>query len=449
MRIVYAANAKRSEKPSLNDCLETGPNLLPKIFDILVRFRAYKYAITSDIKAAFLNIGITGKDRDYLQFLWVDDISQEDPCVIVFRFIVVVFGLNCLPNLLSATIITHMTHYSDINRDFVETFLRDLYMDDNTSGTQNIDAALDYYIFARTLMLQGGFELRKWQSNSAELMKNIHDYEKFFTNEPVVECKGITKILGIQWDKELDLFIFDLKDVINEAIKIEVVTKRGVLKVVASIYDPLGILSSFVINLKLLFQEVCALKCDWDITLPEEFCRKWKKALSSLKDMDLITLPRFYLNCFELKHFTKFELHGFGDASLKAYAAVVYIRATKSDKQILVNIIASKTKVVPLNRKTVTIPKLELMACLVLSHLLKSVRDLLSEVFKIDEIKCWTESMDCYYWIKNSTKVWQKFVQLRVTKIRENLPAANDLIVVKKKTLPIYLREALNWGRQI
>ena len=84
----------------------------------------------------------------------------------------------------------------------------------------------------------------------------------------------------------------------NEAIKIEVVTKRDVLKVVASIYDPLGILSSFVINLKLLLQEVCALNCDWDITLPEEFCRKWKKALSSLKDMDL---PRFYLNCFELK----------------------------------------------------------------------------------------------------------------------------------------------------
>ena len=99
----------------------------------------------------------------------------------------------------------------------------------------------------------------------------------FFTNEPVVERKRITKILGIQWDKELDQFIFDLKDVINEAIKIEVVTKCGVLKVVGSIYDPLGILLSFVINLKLLFQEVCALKCGWDITLPDEFCRKWKK----------------------------------------------------------------------------------------------------------------------------------------------------------------------------
>jgi hypothetical protein len=108
---------------------------------------------------------------------------------------------------------------------------------------------------------------------------------------------------------------------------------------------------------------------------------------------------------------------------MKAYAAVLYIRAT-SDEKFLVNIIASKTKVVPLNRKTVTIPKLELMACLVLSQLLKSVRDSLNGVLKIHEIKCWTDSMDCYYWITNTAKVWERFVQSRVMKIRENLPAA-------------------------
>ena len=32
--------------------------------------------------------------------------------------------------------------------------------------------------------------------------------------------------------------------------------------------------------------------------------------------------------------------------------------------------------------------------------------------------------MDCYYWITNTAKVWQKFVQSRVKKIRENLPTA-------------------------
>ena len=64
LRIVYNAGSKLGG-PSLNDCLETGHCLLPKIFDILVRFRAYKYGITSDIKSAFLNIRVQEIDRDF------------------------------------------------------------------------------------------------------------------------------------------------------------------------------------------------------------------------------------------------------------------------------------------------------------------------------------------------------------------------------------------------
>ena len=53
MRVVYDASAKRKGLISLNDALETGPCLLPKMFDIIVRLRAYRIAIISDIKSAF------------------------------------------------------------------------------------------------------------------------------------------------------------------------------------------------------------------------------------------------------------------------------------------------------------------------------------------------------------------------------------------------------------
>ena len=95
MRIVYDTSAKRYGLPSLNDSLETGPCLIPKIFDIIIRFRSYKYVITSDIKSAFLNIRISEEDRDYLRFLWVDDISKLNPEIIVKRFAALPFGLNC------------------------------------------------------------------------------------------------------------------------------------------------------------------------------------------------------------------------------------------------------------------------------------------------------------------------------------------------------------------
>ena len=48
VRIVYDPSAKR-DGPSFNDCLETGPNNLPQIIDILLRFRLNKIALISDI----------------------------------------------------------------------------------------------------------------------------------------------------------------------------------------------------------------------------------------------------------------------------------------------------------------------------------------------------------------------------------------------------------------
>ena len=107
LRIVYDASAKMKNKPSLNDCLQVGPCMLPKIFDIMVRFRCFKYALTSDIKSAFLNIRIKKEERDYLRFLWISDIHEDNPKIVVKRFTSVIFGVNSSPFLLNATIVTH------------------------------------------------------------------------------------------------------------------------------------------------------------------------------------------------------------------------------------------------------------------------------------------------------------------------------------------------------
>ena len=55
---------------SLNDALLTGPDLLYNLHDLLLRFRQYSVAITADIEAMFMQIGIQPKDQDYLRFLW-------------------------------------------------------------------------------------------------------------------------------------------------------------------------------------------------------------------------------------------------------------------------------------------------------------------------------------------------------------------------------------------
>ena len=85
IRIVFDASA-RSEGPSLNDCLYKGPQLTPLIFDILHRFRTYPVALTSDIEKAFLQISIEPMERNYLRFLWYDDVFFDFPKLKKLRF---------------------------------------------------------------------------------------------------------------------------------------------------------------------------------------------------------------------------------------------------------------------------------------------------------------------------------------------------------------------------
>ena len=71
IRAVLDASACVGSNPSLNDCLYPGPNLLGKIFDVLIRFRLNHIAILADIKQAFLNIEIDKEHRDFFTFLVV------------------------------------------------------------------------------------------------------------------------------------------------------------------------------------------------------------------------------------------------------------------------------------------------------------------------------------------------------------------------------------------
>ena len=69
--IVFDASSKTGNNPSLNDCLHSGPCLLPLIFDILLRFRIGGVALVADIKQAFLNIEIDEGDREFFE-IFVD-----------------------------------------------------------------------------------------------------------------------------------------------------------------------------------------------------------------------------------------------------------------------------------------------------------------------------------------------------------------------------------------
>ena len=97
LRIVHNCSFK-THGPSLNDCLETGPNLLLQIIEIPVTFRCYRIGLIGDIKKAFLNVGVSLEDRDVLRFLWVNDVNHINPEVVIRRFSRVLFGSTASPS---------------------------------------------------------------------------------------------------------------------------------------------------------------------------------------------------------------------------------------------------------------------------------------------------------------------------------------------------------------
>ena len=135
---------------------------------------------------------------------------------------------------------------------------------------------------------------------------------------------------------EEDYLLFDFRGLLKEFIEIENVTKRIILKFDATLLDPLGIIAPAVVKIKLLFQKLCPLKIDWDLTLSEDFLIvEWTALLSNLKQLKPTELPRFYLKDFSFDDINGIEMHGFSDVSLKAYGCIIYLKFIFKDGNIV------------------------------------------------------------------------------------------------------------------
>ncbi|KAK0139107.1 hypothetical protein N1851_024334 [Merluccius polli] len=105
------------------------------------------------------------------------------------------------------------------------------------------------------------------------------------------------RALGTQWDVESDAFTF------STVLKPQPTTRRGILSVVSSVYDPLGFLALVVPSAKQILQELCKAKLGWDDKIPQEHADRWLRWLSQLMLLDEFSVSR----CI--------TPHGFGEIS--------------------------------------------------------------------------------------------------------------------------------------
>ncbi|UYV74763.1 hypothetical protein LAZ67_12000846 [Cordylochernes scorpioides] len=401
MRVVFDASAKSENNVSLNQFLHKGQKIQQDVFFILLRFRTYPVAITADIEKMYRQIRIHPEDADYQRILWRP--SPEEP-VVDYRLLTVTYGTTSAPFLAMRTLQQLAEDEGQNYPGASRVTLNDFYVDDLLTGAQTIAEAKELIDQLKDLMKKGGFHLRKWNSNCHEIVSHVEEMNE--EKKINLEKGAISKILGIVWDHVQDTFR------VNITLPEEVVTKRDLLSNIARIFDPLGFLSPTTVALKIIMQELWRGGTGWDEHIPNDIKEKWNNFRAELLKLGDLSIPRYVWACEKDQDV---QLHGFCDASSVAYSAVCYLRTVSLDGQVHISMLAAKTRVAPC--KSLTLPRLELCAALLLSQLYRSVVDSLK--IDIGRAYLWSDSQISLSWIKSDPNRWRTFIHNRVVKIQQ------------------------------
>lgn len=398
-RVVFDASCKTTSGESLNDIQLVGEKLQFDLADVIVRFRRHKIAIAGDIKKMFRQVGVDPKHWDCQRILWREHPSQP---LREYWLTVVTYGMSSSVH--SSVRAMKQCAIDNANKwPRAEAIVhQDFYVDDCFTGADTIDEAITLRQDLDNLLRAGCFELAKWSSNDGRALEDTAD-----TNS-IIELgeDGDTKVLGLRWLTASDELTFR----VVKPLMSNHPTMREVLSEIAKLYDPNGFLSPIIIRPKIIMQEIWRANVGWDHKIPPEILERWNEFYQTLDRLQEIKIPRW----FWVHANDRIQLHGFADASEKAYGAVIYVRVVTPAGDIRCQLVASKSRVAPTS--TVSIPRLELQAAELLGRLLKNTVETCQ--FKNVECCCWTDSTVVLHWLRKQPCELKTFVANRVASIQ-------------------------------
>ncbi|GFT66154.1 integrase catalytic domain-containing protein [Trichonephila clavipes] len=257
-------------------------------------------------------------------------------------------------------------------------------MDDIVSGAPDLETAQQLQSQLKDALQSCGMNLHKWSSNSPELLNSSlsSDVEHSFSTDIDLSVKT----LGISWKPFEDCFAFK----VSVSAK-HMYTKREVLSVVAKLFDPLGFLGPVIAKAKLFLQQLWQCKLDWDDVLPNSIANEWREFVTTLKCIKEVKINRFIM----ADNNVRIVLQGFADAFEAAYEAVVYLQCFLHNGAAKGSILARKSRVAPI--RVISIPRLELCACVLLAQLVKKIHSTLR--LNISDIVLHTDSTIVLAWL--------------------------------------------------
>ena len=406
-RIVFDC-AARHGGVSLNSQVCSGPDLTNSLVGVLLRFRRQPVAFMGDVEAMFHQVKVEPQQQDALRFLWWPggDVTRAPE---TYKMTVHLFGGTWSPSCCAFALQQAAKDSgSDFHPDTVKAVEQSFYVDDCLQSVATTEEAILQVQELTQMLGQRGFVLKKWVSNSRQVMESIAlENRSKKANERELEAPLEERALGVFWNVDQDAFTYRTQGMEKP------LTKRGLLSMLSSVYDPLGFASPFILKARQIVQDLCRLKLDWDAPVPPSHKRAWHEWTCALQEMQTVTIPR----CIQPRsHDVKDRrLHHFADASETAYGVVTYLRTEYEDGQVSCVLTMAKSRLAPL--KSTTIPRLELCAATLAARQDELLRRELD--FPLEPSQFWTDSTIVLWYIQHEEKRFQTFVANRVSQIRE------------------------------
>ncbi|XP_058445110.1 uncharacterized protein LOC131426420 [Malaya genurostris] len=439
VRVIWDA-AARVDGVSLNSALLKGPDLLSSLPAVLIRFRRYRVAVSSDIQEMFHQIRIRDEDKNSQRFLWRKNPSEKPT---IYLMDVATFGTTCSPASAQFVKNRNAQQHAEQYPEASKAIIGDHYVDDYLASFGSEEMAAKISSEVRYVHGNGGFNLHNWRLNSNKVLEELGEVSTE-TEKLLNLADGATteRVLGMLWSPVTDELGFStqMSDEVQTLIRTATrPTKRQVLRCVMTLFDPLGLLSPFIIHGKILIQDLWREGTEWDEQVGELIYAKWLRWLKMIDFIAEIRISRCYFPRAVGKTYECTEMHVFVDASEGAYSSAVYLRTLKDNGEPQCSLIAAKSKVAPL--KPWSIPKLELQACVLGMRLSKFVKESID--VPVSKIIFWTDSRTALAWINADPRNYRQFVSFRVSEILEDT-AKSDWRWVPSKLNPA--DEATKWG---
>ncbi len=355
LRICMNSSMKQPQPSGviLNDCLLKGLPALADLYTVTLGIREHKVAFTKDISKFYQCVEADEAAQHVRRILWrFGDRSKEPTIFVTTR---VNYGDRPAGCIAIAAVWETTDRFGE-SKETAAWFLKNrTYVDDATGGASSTEAAKQVSQDKEDILENGGFRFK----------------EMVMSGDPLEEGGELGKVLGLRWDTQEDKICVDIKLNYGEKVKgayleedapltdpesalPQVITFRVLWRVAQSQYDPLGLLSVYMVKWKLLMRKVTlkGKEGGWETPLDKEEEEEFRQLLRDLKELREIRFPR----CVQPLEgqFKNPMLLVFGDGSREACCTLAYLHWEREDGTARCFLITGKTQVAP--KVKITIP---------------------------------------------------------------------------------------------